>query len=112
MSVIKVTDEIYDGQLRKITKDVRFCSQCVVSNQRPRIIFDENEVCSACHYAYEKHHIIDWAARERELIKLLDGHRSKDGSYDVVVPGSGGKDSALVAHKLKTQYGMHPLTVT
>ena len=45
---------------------------------------------------------IDWGKREEELLKLLDNHRSKDGSYDCIVPGSGGKDSAFTAHKLKT----------
>ena len=55
---------------------------------------------------------IDWKKREKELIKLLDKHRSKDGSWDCIVPSSHGKDSALVAHQLKHQYGMHPLTVT
>jgi N-acetyl sugar amidotransferase len=42
----------------------------------------------------------------------LDKYRSKDGSYDVLVPVSGGKDSASIAHKLKHEYGMHPLTAT
>ena len=28
------------------------------------------------------------------------------------MPGSGGKDSAFVAHQLKTRYGMHPLVVS
>ena len=43
---------------------------------------------------------------------LLEKHRSKDGSWDVVVPSSGGKDSAFVAHMLKYKYNMNPLTVT
>jgi hypothetical protein len=30
----------------------------------------------------------------------------------VLVPVSGGKDSATIAHKLKHGYGMHPLTAT
>ncbi len=101
-----------DKQLLENPKIVKFCTRCVVSNQRPRITFDANGVCSACHYAYRKHHIIDWEQREKELIKLLDKHRSKDGSFDVIVPGSGGKDSAYTAHILKTKYGMHPLFVT
>lgn len=101
-----------DKQLETQPKDVRFCTRCVVSNQRPRITFNEEGVCSACEYAYRKHNVIDWSARERELRLLLDAHRSKDGSYDVIVPGSGGKDSAYTAHILKHQYGMHPLTVT
>ncbi|MFM8001178.1 MAG: N-acetyl sugar amidotransferase, partial [Actinomycetota bacterium] len=36
----------------------------------------------------------------------------RDGSYDCLVPGSGGKDSFVAAHMLKYKYGMHPLTVT
>lgn len=105
-------DKTLDKQLAKRPQEVKFCKRCVVSNQRPRITFDENGVCSACHYAYQKHHVIDWAEREKMLIDLLDRHRSKDGKYDCVVPCSGGKDSGYVAHQLKYKYGMHPLTVT
>ena len=55
---------------------------------------------------------MDWAERERELLDLLDRHRRTDGRYDVLVPGSGGKDSIYAAHLLSYKYGMHPLTVT
>lgn len=91
---------------------VTYCTKCTISNQRPRITFDAQGVCSACNYAHYKHTEIDWSKRQEELLALLDRHRSKDGSYDVIVPASGGKDSALVAHKLKYEYGMTPLTVT
>jgi N-acetyl sugar amidotransferase len=93
-------------------KDIFFCTKCVVSSQRPRITFNKDGVCSACQYAHEKHHAIDWKARETQLAILLDKYRSKNGEYDCVVPGSGGKDSSFVAHVLKYKYGMHPLTVT
>lgn len=92
--------------------DVQFCRRCVVSNQRPRITFDEEGVCSACRYAERKARDIDWEQRESELVELLDRYRSSDGSPDVIVPCSGGKDSAAVAYWLKHRYGMHPLTVT
>lgn len=92
--------------------EVRYCTRCVISNQRPRITFDAEGVCSACRFAERKARGIDWKKRHDELERLLDKHRSKDGSHDVVVPCSGGKDSAIVAHKLKAKYGMHPLTVT
>jgi len=95
-----------------LPEKVVYCTKCVVSNQRPRISFDEHGVCNACQFAYKKQHLIDWSDRERQLRDLLDRHRSKGGSYDVVVPCSGGKDSASVAHRLKHQYNMHPLTVT
>lgn len=101
-----------DRQLEKLPKEIKFCKKCVVSNQRPRITFNEEGVCSACQYAYEKHNIIDWDEREKKLKDLLDRYRSKDGSYDCIVPGSGGKDSGYVAHQLKYVYGMHPLTIT
>ena len=112
--VIKVSDEIFDKQLEHLPKDVKFCKTCVVSNQRPRIKWDikEEGVCSACDYAYEKDNEIDWDQREKELQKVCDTYRSKDGSWDVIVPSSGGKDSGMVAHKLKYKYGMHPLTIT
>lgn len=101
-----------DKQFNDIPKEVVFCRNCVVSNQRPRTRFNEQGICAACQWAHEKDHAIDWKERERELRELCDRHRSKDGSWDVVVPGSGGKDSSYVAHQLKHRYGMHPLCVT
>ena len=110
-----------------LPEKVKFCKKCVISNQRPSstvefknddksnkavIEFDENQVCSACRYNEIKNKDIDWREREEYLHKLLDKHRSKDGSYDVIVPGSGGKDSAYASHLLKYKYGMNPLTVT
>lgn len=101
-----------DKQMPELPKGVIFCKNCVTSNQRPRIEFNEDGVCSACQWAYEKDHVVDWDLREKELKELLDRHRSKDGSFDVIIPGSGGKDSGFVAHQLKYRYGMHPLCVT
>ena len=100
------------NQLKNQPKEVAYCKKCVISNQRPRITFDKEGVCSPCHFAERKKNEIDWKSREKELVDLLDRHRSSDGSYDVIVPGSGGKDSSSVAYKLKHKYGMHPLTVT
>lgn len=92
--------------------EVTFCVKCTMSNQRPRITFDEEGVCSACNYADYKKFKIDWDQREKELVELLDKHRRNDGTYDVIVPCSGGKDAAYIAHELKHRYGMNPLTVT
>ena len=109
-----------------LPEDVRFCTRCVISNQRPSstiefknavgtpkktIAFDADGVCSACRYAERKAREIDWAKREAELVALCDRHRSSTG-YDCIVPGSGGKDSSFTAHVLKYRFGMHPLTVT
>jgi N-acetyl sugar amidotransferase len=107
--------------------DAAFCSHCVISNQRPNsaveythtknskkttINFDENGMCDACRQAERKYNQIDWDEREAQLRALCDKHRSKDGSYDCIVPGSGGKDSFYAAHMLRYKYGMNPLTVT
>ena len=105
---------------------VSFCQRCVTSNQKPisaiefqhtsgsvkqAIHIDDENICDACRVA-EKKSLIDWDARDAELRELCDRHRSSDGSYDCLVPGSGGKDSFVAAHMLKYKYGMHPLTVT
>src|SRR4051812_4267804 len=102
--------------------EVKFCRKCVISNQRPvsevefkhnintkkkTMAFDDEGICDACR-ANEQKEKIDYKKREEELLKLLDQYRSKDGSYDCLVPGSGGKDSAYQAHVLKYKYGMNP----
>ncbi len=107
---------------------ILFCKKCVMPNTRPcscneykhtasqihqYIAFDREGVCSACRFNEAKeNNQIDWSIREKELHALLDKHRSTDGSYDCIVPGSGGKDSGFAAHILKYKYKMHPLTVT
>ncbi len=94
-----------------LPSEVKFCKKCVMSNQRPRIVFDSEGVCNACRY-HEYKATINWDEKADELMKICDKYRSKDGSYDCVVPSSGGKDSASVTHKLKHMYGMHPLNIT
>ncbi len=103
--------ETLDYELLKERKKVKFCKKCVLSNQRPRTEFDNNGVCSACNYK-ERKKTIDWEQRNNELKELCEKFRSRNGKYDVIVPGSGGKDSAYVAHILKSEFNMHPLCVT
>ena len=95
-----------------LPSEVKFCKKCTISNQRPRISFDENGICSACNYSEYKEKNIDWERREKELILLCDKYRKNNGEYDVIVPCSGGKDGGFVSHQLKYKYGMNPLTVT
>ena len=107
----KTVDNTLDYELLKERKKVKFCKKCVLSNQRPRTEFDKFGVCSACNYK-ERKATINWEERNQELKELCDKFRSRNGQYDVVVPGSGGKDSAYVAHILKSEFNMHPLCVT
>jgi len=108
-----------------LPEKVKFCRHCVISNQRPSstvefqstaeekkktIEFSADGVCDACLFAQEKQEI-DWNTREAELVRLAEKLDSHPG-YNIVVPGSGGKDSAFTAHVLKYKYGFRPLTVT
>jgi N-acetyl sugar amidotransferase len=78
---------------------------------RPRISFDERGCCNACRWA-ERKKTLDWGVRLNELEALLDKHRRNDGTFDCLVPVSGGKDGSYVAYNLKHKYGMNPLCVT
>ena len=90
-----------------LPKQVTWCSRCVMSNQRPAsavefkhtidskkvtLQIDEDGLCDACKQADVKEKI-DWQRREEQLLILLDKHRRSDGNYDILVPGSGGKES-------------------
>ena len=106
--------------------EVRFCKKCTMSNQRPSssvefknikgekkrpLTLDDHGICDACNFS-EKKKLIDWAGRDDMLRDLCDRFRRSDGRYDVVVPGSGGKDSVMAAYLLKYEYGMNPILVT
>jgi N-acetyl sugar amidotransferase len=111
-----------------LPKDVKFCVKCNMSNQQPMSTneykhsveekketmgFDEEGVCYACRFnEFKEDGTINWSEREKELIELCNKYRRNDGSYDCIVGGSGGKDSAFQSHVLKYKYGMNPLTVT
>jgi len=99
-------------KMYNLPSEVKFCKKCTISNQRPRISFDESGVCSACNFAEYKRTKFDWNQREKELVDLLMRFKRSDGGYEVIVPSSGGKDSAHIAHELKYKYGMNVLTVT
>jgi N-acetyl sugar amidotransferase len=110
-----------------LPSDIKYCKKCVISNQRPNttvefkhtskskkttINFNDEGVCDACIVTEKKNQDIDWQERERELISLCDKYRSRNGNYDCLVPGSGGKDSFYASHILKYKFNMNPLTVT
>lgn len=106
--------------------NIEFCKTCLMSNQKPaqtaEHLSQESDlkttikfvdgICHACRYKKTKDNDIDWEERKYLFNKLLDKYRSRNGSYDIVVPGSGGKDSFKVAHELKYNYNMNPITCT
>jgi N-acetyl sugar amidotransferase len=98
------------AKLYNLPAEVKFCKKCTISNQRPRITFDEHGICSACNYSVFKR-TLNWEQREDELADLCNRFRKKTG-YDVLVPCSGGKDGGYTAHYLKSRHNMKPLTCT
>lgn len=109
-----------------LPENVSFCKKCTYSNQKPNsekeskhtsatkkptVSFDAEGVCFACRVAEDKESI-DWPERRKELEALCSKYRRSDGQYDVLVPGSGGKDSFYASWVLKHEFGMNPLTVT
>lgn len=110
-----------------LPRAIAFCRHCVISNQRPNsaveykhtaeskktvIAFDDEGVCDACRNTERKQAVVDWDKRRHELKLLCDRFRSRNGSYDCLVPGSGGKDSFYQSWMLKYEFGMNPLTCT
>ena len=124
----KYNCDVIDPEVKYgLPSEVMFCRKCAISNQRPNSVvefknnskakkstinFNEIGICDACRIAEKKKSEIDWEKRENELISLCNKYRSTNGSYDCIVPGSGGKDSFYASWMLKYKYGMNPLTVT
>jgi len=110
-----------------LPNEVKFCKICNMTNQRPNSVneyehlrssikktihFNEHGICAACVNKERQHQVVDWKNREEELWELCERYRKNDGSYDCIVPGSGGKDSIYASWLLKYKFKMHPLTVT
>jgi len=109
-----------------LPRKVIFCKKTLISNQKPTssiefnhnlkskkktLFIDKNQISDSWKYSRIKKKI-NYKKREKELLNLLERHRSNNKNYDCIVPGSGGKDSCYATHVLKYKYGMNPLTVT
>ena len=124
----KYAPDIPEDQLEAyygLPKHVQFCKECGMSNQKPNscyefehtinsikktMVIQDDGVCDACHAFHNKANgHIDWALREKELRELCDQYRKNDGSYDCLVPGSGGKDSHFQVWMLKEVMHMNPI---
>lgn len=92
-------------------RTITYCTRCVTPNTRPRVTFDAEGVCNACRVAEGKPRI-NWDERRKEFLTLLDRYRRTDGGWDCIIPWSGGKDSSMIAYRMKFEFGMNPLLVT
>ncbi len=82
------------------------CSKCILPSTMPNISFDNNGVCNFCT-SYKK---IKYKG-EKNLIKLLNKVKNKDGKPDCVLAFSGGRDSSYGLHFLK-KMGLNPVAYT
>ena len=84
------------------------CTKCVLPETFPYISFDKKGVCNYCHgYKVNKRtNSLD------ELKLLVEPYKKKDGSPDVLVPFSGGRDSTYSVHIIKEKLGLNPITYT
>ena len=47
-----LTNISIDKQYDTLPKKIKFCKNCVVSNQRPRTKFNSEGICSACEWSF------------------------------------------------------------
>lgn len=84
------------------------CSRCILPDNYPNIEFDNNSVCSQCHSWQNMFDAMDYVALREELDGIVEDAKSRarqaDAKYDVIVPVSGGKDSAYALYVLKEIY--------
>src|SRR5262245_27788128 len=94
-----------------VLNNLRRCVKCLLPETHETIVFDEEGVCNVCRQIEFKQGKIDWAAREQELVELIERYRGRH-SHDCIVPFSGGKDSTYTLYTLVTTYKVRPLVVS
>jgi asparagine synthetase B (glutamine-hydrolysing) len=86
---------------------LRRCTKCILPETYPFVDFDEHGVCYYCR---------TWKPIQvhghEALLRAVEPYRSKDGSPDVIVAFSGGRDSSYGLHYVKKVLGMNPVAFT
>jgi glutamine---fructose-6-phosphate transaminase (isomerizing) len=90
-----------------LINDLKRCSNCVLPSTFPDIFFDEKGICNYCN-TYKK---IELHSNEKLLIDKKIWEKS-DGSNDVLVPLSGGRDSSYGLHYVKNELNLNPIAYT
>jgi hypothetical protein len=99
------TIEIVDHSSR--VDRLRRCTRCILPETYPFIGFDDHGVCRYCR---------TWKTIQprgaQALLDAVEPYRRKDGSPDVIVAFSGGRDSSYGLHYVKKVLGMNPVAFT
>ena len=93
-------------------RQLKRCSRCVLPSTFPFIEFDGTGVCNYCHSYVTKYRGVDPDLAKHNFFSKLERFRRSDGSPDVIVPLSGGRDSCYSLHLLKREFGLNPITFT
>lgn len=83
------------------------CTRCILPESYPYVRFDEQGVCHYCR-TWKKITV----KGEQALLDAVAPYRSKDGSPDVIVAFSGGRDSSYGLHYVKNVLEMNPVAFT
>ncbi len=83
------------------------CKKCLLNKKYPKIVFDNEGVCSLCN---EKREFKPFG--EQKLVELFDKYRNKHSEFDALVPLSGGKDSTYILHLAVNVYKLRVVAMT
>ena len=91
---------------------IKRCNNCVLSENFPKIEFDENGLCNFCReelfHSTEKQYIEDANTAIAAMFEKERGH----SEYDAIVCYSGGKDSTLTLKLAIEKYNLKVLSFT
>lgn len=83
------------------------CTKCILPETYPFVEFDAQGVCRYCR-TWKRISV----KGEQALLDAVAPYRRNDGSPDVIVAFSGGRDSSYGLHYVKKNLGMNPVAYT
>lgn len=88
------------------------CAKCVMPETHETIIYEpDSGVCSICRQHEYKRERVDWIKKEKEFADIVNSYKGK-GSYDCIIPISGGKDSTFILYSMVKKYKVRPLVLS
>jgi hypothetical protein len=95
----------------------KLCTNCILPETFPGVIFDQNGLCNHCQKAAGKETILAEEKRKYkqkflDLIKQVRTSTPSTRPYDVLMAYSGGKDSTYTMSLLRNKYNLRVLAVS
>ena len=89
---------------------MKYCKKCLYPDTKPQLKFNQDGICEACLNS-DKKNSVDWESRKKQLREVAEKYRKSDGTYDCIIPVSGGKDSHYQALYARDELGLNPLLI-